>query len=238
MHPLLKRYFPSLYYLEKLRKGRHLRALSTEQVFTRIFERHGWLQAESKSGSGSTLEATEAIRQALSALVVEYHISTFLDLPCGDFNWMQHVDLAVDQYIGADIVQDLIDLDNRHYANSTRTFLKLDLLSDQLPKSDILFCRDCLPHLSYSDIYKCLDNLTRSDITYILTTHFMRAHANHNIVTGQWRPLNVMLPPFNFPEPLIVIDEKARGGSSQYYGKSLGLWKISDLKPTVQLRKL
>lgn len=44
MHPLLKRYFPGLFYLEKSRRGRHLQGLSTEQVFTRIYHNHYWLQ--------------------------------------------------------------------------------------------------------------------------------------------------------------------------------------------------
>ena len=86
MHHLLKRYFPGLFYLEKRRKGRHLQGLSTEQVFTHIYQDHGWLHPESKSGSGSTWEATAALSQSLPKLLIEFGITSLLDLPCGDFN--------------------------------------------------------------------------------------------------------------------------------------------------------
>jgi hypothetical protein len=42
----------------------------------------------------------------------------------------------------------------------------------------------------------------------------------------------LLLPPFAFPEPLALIDEKAPSGSSKTFGKSLGLWKIAELNPT------
>ena len=35
-------------------------------------------------------------------------ITSVLDIPCGDFNWMQKVDLSNIEYIGADIVEELI----------------------------------------------------------------------------------------------------------------------------------
>jgi hypothetical protein len=232
MHPLLKRYFPGLFYLEKRRRGRHLQGLSTEQVFTRIYQNHGWLHPESKSGSGSTLKATAALSQALPKLLREFRVTSLLDLPCGDFNWLQHVDLPVERYLGADIVQDVIDDNVKCYANPSRAFVKLDLIRDDLPDADLLLCRDCLTHFNYDDIFKAVANLRRSKITYLLTTTYVHADYNLNIVTGQWRPLNFLLPPFAFPEPLALIDEKAPSGSSKIFGKSLGLWKIAELNPT------
>jgi len=229
MHPILNRYFPGLYYLKKRRKGRHLRSLSAEQVFTQLYQGHGWLHQESASGPGSTLEETETLRQELPRLFNAFKISTVLDLPCGDLNWIQQVPLRVDRYIGADIVQALIEANQRRYADQTRTFLKLDLLVDDLPPSDLVLCRDCLPHLDYHDIFKALKNLARSEITYLLATTYTRLDFNLNIVTGQWRPLNFLLAPFHFPPPLAVIDERSPRGSSRVYGKSLGLWKITDL---------
>ena len=216
--------------MKKLYRGRYLKNLSTEQVFTNIYKSGGWIDSESKSGPGSRLEVTEAIREELPKLVADLSIKTFLDLPCGDFNWMQHVDLGIDQYIGADIVQMVIDDNNQKYANEKRKFVTLDLLRDSLPQADILLCRDCLSHLNYEDINKALTNLQRSEITYFLTTTYYNIENNLNIVTGQWRPLNFLLPPFNFSEPVRIIAEKSPSGSSKRRGKSLGLWRVSDLK--------
>jgi hypothetical protein len=43
---------------------------------------------------------------------------------------------------------------------------------------------------------------------------------------GRWRRLNLELAPFNLPEPPILIRERRPDPN----GKSLGLWRISDLK--------
>ncbi len=49
---------------------------------------------------------------------------------------------------------------------------------------------------------------------------------NHDISTGGWRPINLMLPPFTFPRPIRSIHEKF---FEKDYDKNLYLWKISDL---------
>jgi hypothetical protein len=42
---------------------------------------------------------------------------------------------------------------------------------------------------------------------------------------GDWRPLNLCAPPFNFPPPLRIIHEPYRA----FTDKSLGLWRVADL---------
>ena len=102
-------------------------------------------------------------------------------------------------------------------------------MRDHLPKADILFCRDCLVHLSNEDIAKSIQNIRQSDITYLLTTTFTQCDENHDIVTGDWRIINLEKPPFNFPKPMSLINEKCTEGDGTYADKSLGLWKISDI---------
>ncbi|MCY4208388.1 MAG: hypothetical protein OXD29_10625 [Roseovarius sp.] len=91
------------------RKNRWRYRGSAEEVFTRIYKRNLWNSKESRSGPGSELQATKNLRHALPGLIKQYSVDRFLDVPCGDFNWMQHVlpGLHVD-YIGGDIVAPLI----------------------------------------------------------------------------------------------------------------------------------
>ena len=56
---------------------------------------NGWQSPESKSGGSSTLSATAAIRAALPRLLSDLGVAVLIDAPCGDFNWMRHVDLPV-----------------------------------------------------------------------------------------------------------------------------------------------
>ena len=63
---------------------------------------------ESKSGPGSNLEQTAEIMVKIPELIKKYTITSILDLPCGDFYWMSKVDLADIEYIGGDIVSEII----------------------------------------------------------------------------------------------------------------------------------
>jgi hypothetical protein len=78
------------------------------QVFTHIFETGHWQGPSSVSGAGSDQSQTAGISRALPDLVRAYGIESVLDLPCGDFHWMQRVELGGATYIGADIVEPLV----------------------------------------------------------------------------------------------------------------------------------
>jgi hypothetical protein len=62
------------------------------------------------SGAGSDLEATKVVAAALPAVLESLGVRTILDIPCGDFLWMRHVDLSAVTYIGADVIESLIPL--------------------------------------------------------------------------------------------------------------------------------
>jgi hypothetical protein len=62
----------------------------------------------SRSGTGSTMEQTAHIRAALAQLFEELGIKTLLDVPCGDFHWMRHINISNMHYIGGDIVADMV----------------------------------------------------------------------------------------------------------------------------------
>ena len=81
---------------------------NTSDVFQKIYREQGWLSSESVSGWGSELRNTEQIIRELPGFLRRFGITSMLDVPCGDFNWMRFVDLDGIDYIGADIVPDLI----------------------------------------------------------------------------------------------------------------------------------
>ena len=82
-----------------------------------------------------------------------------LDIPCRDFQWMKNVDLSSVEYIGADIVNELIQINDRKYSKKGTNFQQLNLIQDKLPKVNLVFCRDCLVHLSFSDTFLALNNI-------------------------------------------------------------------------------
>ncbi len=200
---------------------------SPAKIFSTMYAKDLWGGHESGSGTGSGLEQTRKIREALPSLVKELNVNKILDAPCGDFHWMKEVELNVDEYIGADIVAEVIAANARKYADKSRRFEVLDLMKEALPKADLILCRDCLVHLSFRDAASVVGNFKRSKSSYLLTTTFTRRAANKNVQTGQWRPLNLQKAPFNFPEPLKLIQEDRVLENG--VDKCLGLWKIADL---------
>jgi len=203
--------------------------MSIESVFHWHYKQRSWgRDRESISGPGSTTRATSIVRAALRPLLEEFGVRTLLDIPCGDGNWMSQANLDLDLYIGADIVQELIDLNLRRWnGRSSRKFLKLDLTSDALPYVDLVLCRDGLVHLSDAQVLKALRNIKQSGSKYLLATTFPELLHNLDIVTGDWRPMNLQREPFNLPQPLKLILEGRAG--PDYRDKSLGLWRITDL---------
>jgi hypothetical protein len=198
------------------------RAAAIEQLFEKVFRDNLNIDDESVSGPGSCLAQTAEIRRSLPYLLQSLGAKSLLDAACGDFNWMKHVALGLDEYVGADIVSDLVADNQRKYGGRGRRFIKADIMRDELPVADIILCRDFLVHLSYEDIRRAVQNFKLSAATYLLATTFPRLQANSDIVTGQWRPLNLQLAPFHFPRPIRIVFEGCTEAGGRYADKSSG----------------
>lgn len=206
----------------KRRAGRFTNARA-EEVFTEIYRANSWKNAESASGRGSTLERTRVIRAALPELLRETRANSLFDAACGDFNWMREINLRGIAYTGADVVRQLVERNQTLYGCEGRAFLFLDITRDQLPAADAILCRDCFIHLSFRDIRASVANFKRSGATFLLATTHASVAENIDITTGDWRSVNLLLPPFNFPAPQRLVEEDAESG------KSLGVWRLEEL---------
>ena len=146
---------------------------------------------------------------------------------------MKEVDLAGVDYIGVDIVPDIIARDVELYASPTRRFLLGDLVDGSLPKADLILCRDCLVHLPYRETRKAIENFQRSGATWLLTTTFTGPRENHDIAIGDWRAISLERPPYNFPKPVDLICEESDEVDEElgaFPDKSLGLWRLADVR--------
>lgn len=215
------------------------RSASTAQAdnpFSKIYDENKWRGSESQSGPSSSLARTATLRAGLAEFIEKFDVSSILDLPCGDFNWMKHFLAERDiRYIGGDIV-DFVIASNKTKASSTAAQLEnkrirfevIDLRQDPLPSSDLLICRDCLFHLSYKDIALAARNIAASDIKYVgVTTHKNSGFQNKDITTGDWRWFDLFLPPFNLAQDYIARIED--GGGDRYFC----IWKREDFARAV-----
>jgi hypothetical protein len=187
---------------------------SPEDRFTKIYRSRAWSSKESLSGTGSELRYTQGLRAALPALFTDFGVSSVLDAPCGDFNWMRHVVAETGiTYVGGDIVQDLIKRNQMEFCGERIRFVHMDITSDALPAADLMIVRDCLFHLCYTDIAKFLANFAASDIPYLLTsTHVRQEVNNRDILTGDFRFIDLFTEPFCFPKGCLrAIDDFVEG---------------------------
>lgn len=111
-------------------------------------------------------------------------------------------------YIGLDIVEDLITNNLNRYGNTHRKFISMDIIRDELPISDLVLCRECLNHLSLQDATLAINNLIISTNKLLAVTHYPNLTLNtEQPASFRYRQLNFTLNPFYLRQPDFLIDE-------------------------------
>jgi hypothetical protein len=224
-----------------------------EQVVMRkelwdAFEDKDWSKGGKcpRSGRGSNMRWTKGIRAALPGLFKTYNVKTFLDAPCGDWFWMQKVDLTGIDYIGADIAKGLIDENIEKHTRENVRFAHMDVTSDDLPMADMMMCRDCLFHLQFPMRWAFYENFVASKIPYLLSTvEYVPENVNLD-TSAQWRAYNPFLPPFNLSDPLELVHERGDDLSDDWRVnmarddattvRSMGVWSRDQIIETLARR--
>jgi len=218
IYEIIKKNIFKKYFIKRIVNERLLKAdradseVPNDNPFKIIMRYKMWGSLESISGPGSRLRATKNIRKALPKLWKKYNIKSFMDAPCGDYYWMKEVNKDTIDYLGIDIVDEIIETNNQKYQDKNIRFKCLDISEDELPKVDMILCKDCLQHLSFENINKTLFNFKKSGSRYLLVTSYPLTKKNWDIKDGEYRPLNLFIAPFNLPEPLLEIYEGEIGG--------------------------
>lgn len=199
------------------------------EVFADIYARDLWrLGGESRSGPGGRREHTRRLRLELPSLLSRLGIRSLVDVGCGDFNWMRETELGVDLYIGVDVVFDIVLANRLRYGGPRRRFLLRDLTRDPLPRADLVLCRDVLIHFPDDDLVTALNAIIASGARYLLASTFIDREENKPISLGDWRPVNLQLPPLSLRPPVDALVETP--WEAGYDDKRLGLWDLRELR--------
>lgn len=220
--------------LRKLAFALRNRGRSAGEVFTDIYRHNRWQGSESRSGEGSSLQQTATLISHFPQVLQRLGVRAMLDIPCGDFHWMSRVNLTEVAYIGADIVPDVIAANTARYAAPGKEFRVIDLCAGPLPRTDMVFCRDCMVHLPFSMLARAIAQIRASGATYLMATTFPGTSENRDIALGDFRPLNLQRAPFNFPPPLEVVEEHCTESGGAYTDKAMGIWRVAYL-PEMQV---
>jgi len=210
------------------------------------FEARDWSgrKVPSRSGAGSTLAATGAVRAALPGIFDRYSVRRFLDAPCGDWFWMRETDLAGFEYIGGDISLEVIDGVRAAYQAPGRSFVHLDITSDPLPAVDMVMCRDCLFHLKWWLRWRFFRNFVESGIPWLLTTMHHTPVNRRLRKNGGFAPFNPWVDPLTPPAPVESFSETgtldlspgALATAAGRLQRSMGIWSRAQVIEALERR--
>ena len=197
------------------------KAWPTQKVMTQIYDQNLWggNKGEYYSGEGShNPMIVEPYVAAVSSFLNSFpEPISVCDLGCGDFNVGQKLLPFTQKYIGVDIVEGLIEKNRTTYKHSNLIFEQIDISKEPLPKSDCVFIRQVLQHLSNREIQHVLNNLTGYKYV-VLTEHLPHGSFAPNIdkVASLGIRLNknsgvdITKAPFNFKfkkcEEILTVD--------------------------------
>ncbi len=207
--------------IPELLADRPEQAVARRQMFTHIWQSNFWGNTETRSGNGSSLIGTTALRAWLTATLQTLGIRTLADAGCGDLNWMKELTGSLRFYFAYDIVPELVnELRSRFQDRPNHFFTEADMVTTLLPECDAILCRDCLSHLTPDATLMALKRFRRSGSRLLIaTTHSVGR--NTWINTGAWYPIDLTAAPFNLPPPLFAFSEDGV--------KSLAVWAMADL---------
>ena len=98
----------------------------SKELFTRYYRNNTWEGSESVSGPGSDYEQTKYLVPELQIMLDIFNIKSIVDAPCGDFNWMRNVDLSKVNYVGGDIVDQLVLVNTKKYGKDNISFQSIN----------------------------------------------------------------------------------------------------------------
>jgi hypothetical protein len=186
----IKRSLPAPFLrLIRLHKNREYNNLSTEQIFTRIYESGAWGQSEDSaspfySGSGSRRDdEIAAYVQSVSNFLCSFEDKpNVVDFGCGDFTVGSQVRTFCNRYIACDVVPSLIAFNKARFKDLGVEFKVSDLIEDELPPGDIVFVRQVLQHLSNDQISRFIARVPLSYKFLVATEHLpSQAKFKHNV---------------------------------------------------------
>lgn len=217
----------------RIRHLKHKKAIAAESIedrFSNIYTHKLWFRnKQSRSGAGSTLEATTQLRSFLPKFLKECKAKNIMDLGCGDFHWMKEVKLPCN-YIGLDIVRSVIEENKNKYADDNHHFYHHNAVEDPLPEgADVILCREVLFHLSFEDGIQVIKNILKSGARYLLVTTSDTVQENKDIRTGRFRNINIQLSPYLFPVYASRVEDNAISQD-----RIMGIWKIEDLSKSIR----
>ena len=185
--------------------------MSNAEVFSKIYKEDLW---HGGSGAGSKLENIKEYVDILQKYIDKPEVKTVLDLGCGDWQFSKFLDLSSVSYLGVDVVESVIESNSTSYSASNIKFISRDITTYEVPKADLIICKDVLQHLCNKDVVTILVKIITSSKFSLITNDFNPENTeNKDIDNGDYRCLDLTLSPFYLD--VVTVLESERVGWKQ-----------------------
>jgi len=165
------------------------------EAFTLAYKTGQWHHG---SGSGSSPANTRAYRKFLAAYMRERQIKSVLDIGCGDWQFSRLIDWTGIAYTGLDVVPAVLEHNWERYWKPGLRFECGDVLNGwQLPRTDLVLCKDLFQHWPDAAIHQLGARLAGRRA--LLTYDFSWFWPHEDIAPGGYRSLDLAAPPFSWP---------------------------------------
>ena len=180
--------------------------MSNAEVFSKIYKEDLW---HGGSGAGSKLENIKEYVDILQKYIDKPEVKTVLDLGCGDWQFSKFLDLSSVSYLGVDVVESVIESNSTSYSASNIKFISRDITAYEVPKADLIICKDVLQHLCNKDVVNILVKIITSSKFSLITNDFNPDNTeNKDIDNGNYRCLDLTLSPFYLDVVTILESER------------------------------
>ena len=180
--------------------------MSNKEVFSKIYKENLW---HGGSGVGSKLENVKEYVEVLQKYIDKPEVKTVLDLGCGDWQFSKFLDLSSVSYLGVDVVESVIESNSTSYSASNIKFISRDITTYEVPKADLIICKDVLQHLCNKDVITILVKIITSSKFSLITNDFKPENTeNKDIDNGDYRCLDLTLSPFYLDVVTILESER------------------------------
>jgi hypothetical protein len=158
-------------------------------------------------------------RKTLIDMLKSLGVKKIIDCGCADHHWLSKMDWTGIDYLGIDIVPELIEQNKKNFPDKN---FQVGNIVNEIPTGDIIFIRDVFTHLKLEDCLQVVENVKRSGSKYLMISS---SSGKENLDTSCLilYPRNLRIEPFNFPDPILTIKDKGKEG---YY---MGIWDIDEL---------
>lgn len=165
-----------------------------QAAFEKVYATNEWGKG---SGEGSAPKHTRGYVQFLQQFLKDQQIKSVVDMGCGDWQFSRFIDWTGIEYHGFDLVQSVIETNQRRFARPNVRFTRYAGDFGELPGAELLIAKDVLQHLSRENIERFLPHIRR--YRHCLLTNCVNPHGptvNRDIQDGEFRYLDLRLEPY------------------------------------------